>query len=65
MSFFRNGNKSKGVLKLIQIDVCGPLNVRDREDFKYFITFIDDYSRYDYVHLLHHNSEAFEKIKEF
>ena len=27
--------------------------------------FIDNYSRYGYVYLLHHKSEIFEKFKEF
>ena len=72
---FRKKNNQKGlfrqkaivqdVLDLTHKDVCDPLNVRAREDFEYFITFIDDYSRYDYVYLLLHKSEAFEKFKKF
>jgi transposase InsO family protein len=30
-----------------------------------FITFTDDFSRYDYVYLMRHKSESFEKFKEF
>ena len=58
-------NRSKVLLELIHIDVCGPLNVKDIRDFDYFITFIDDYSSYGYIYLLHRKSEAFEKFKEF
>ena len=36
-----------------------------RENYQYFITFTDDYSRYDYVYLMKHKSESFEKFKEF
>ena len=36
-----------------------------RGGYKYFITFIDDYSRYGYIYLMHHKSETFEKFKEF
>ena len=36
-----------------------------RGGFSYFITFIDDYSRYGYVYLMKYKSEAFEKFKEF
>ena len=61
--FSTKDNKSKGVLELIHKDVYGPLNVKDRGDFEYFIIFIDDYSRYDYVYLLHCKSEVFEKFK--
>ena len=33
-------------LKLINSDICGPMNVRARHGGFYFITFIDDYTRY-------------------
>ena len=33
--------------------------------YEYFITFTDDKSRYGYVFLMRHKSEAFEKFKEF
>ena len=32
---------------------------------QYFITFIDDYSRYKYIYLMRHKSETFKKFKEF
>ena len=64
-SFLTKGNKSKGILELIHIDMCGPLNVRARWVFEYFINLIDDYSRYSFVYLLHRKSDAFKKFKEF
>ena len=36
-----------------------------RGGYEYFITFIDDYSRYGYIYLLCHKFETFEKFKEF
>ena len=36
-----------------------------RGGYEYFITFIDDYSRYGYIYLMRHKSEAFKKFKEF
>ncbi|KAG8474765.1 hypothetical protein CXB51_031711 [Gossypium anomalum] len=47
------------------LDVCGPINTQARGRFHYFITFIDDFSRYGYVYLMRHKSEALEKFKEF
>jgi hypothetical protein len=32
---------------------------------RYFITFIDNYSRFTYAHLLRTKDEAFEKFKKF
>ena len=34
-------------------------------NFEYFITFIDNYSRYVYIYLMCHKSECFEKFKIF
>ena len=65
LPFTANYNRSKGVLELVHTNVCEPLNVRSRGNFEYFVTLIDDYSMYDYVYLLHRNSEVFEKFKEF
>ncbi|KAL4334613.1 hypothetical protein GQ457_07G009640 [Hibiscus cannabinus] len=36
-----------------------------RGGYQYFITFIDDFSRYGYIYLMRHKSEALEKFKEF
>ena len=33
--------------------------------YSYFITFIDDFSRYGYVYLMKYKSEAFEKFREY
>ena len=33
--------------------------------YEYFITFTDDYSRYGYVYLMRHKSEAFDKFREY
>ena len=37
----------------------------DMPSQKYFITFIDDYSRYMYVYLLHNKYEALDAFKVF
>ena len=63
--FSSKGNRAKDLLELVNTDVCGPINVIARGGYEYFITFIDDYSRYGYIYLMHRMSEAFEKFKEF
>ena len=63
--FSSKGERSKEPLQLVHSDVCGPLSVHARGGYEYFITFIDDYSRYGYVYLMHKKSETFGKFKEF
>ena len=41
------------------------MNVKARGGYEYFVTFIDDYSRYGYVYLMQHKSDTFEKFKEY
>ena len=53
------------LLEIIHTDVCGPMNVEARGGYCYFLTFTDDLSRYGYIYLMKHKSEAFEKFKEF
>nr|GEV05727.1 hypothetical protein [Tanacetum cinerariifolium] len=53
------------LLGIIRTDVCGPLRHVLRQGASYFITFTDDYSRYDYVYLLKHKHEVFEMFKVF
>ena len=61
----KNGERATETLELIHSDVCGPMSTHARGGFLYFVTFIDDYSRYRYVYLMKYKSETFEKFKEF
>src|SRR5215813_10603297 len=63
--FTGKGLKANQPLELIHLDVCGPMNIRARGGYEYFIIFIDDYSRYGYVYLMQHKSDTFEKFKEY
>ena len=64
-SFLEKGFRAKEPLELVHLDVCGPLNVQARGGYEYFVTFIEDYSRYEYVYLMQRKSETFGKFKEF
>ena len=65
LPFVWHMERAMDLLALVQTNVCGPFDVPTRGNFVYFITFIDDLSRYGYVYLMRHKSEAFEKFKEF
>jgi hypothetical protein len=57
--------RATDLLEIIHIDVCGPMSISTRGGYCYFLTFIDDLSRYGYVYLMKHNFETFEKFREF
>lgn len=63
---FKNiGTRASEVLQLIHTDICGPMENTSIGGAKYYITFIDDYSRKVYVYFMKNKSEAFEKFKQF
>ena len=64
-SFSAKGTRAKEPLQLVHSDVCGPVSVQAIGGYEYFVTFIDDYSRYGYVYLMQRKSETFGKFKEF
>ena len=53
------------LLEIIHTDVCSPMSVDARGGYRYFPTFTEDLSRYEYIYLMKHKSETFEKFKEF
>ncbi|GJX88883.1 retrotransposon protein, putative, ty1-copia subclass [Tanacetum coccineum] len=64
-SFPHRPERATDLLGIIHTDVCGPLRHVSRQGASYFITFMDDYSRYGYVYLLKHKHEVFETFKVF
>ena len=59
------GKRTSEVLERVHSDVCGPMNIASVGGSSYYVTFIDDYSNYVWVHLLKQKSEVFAKFKEF
>ena len=59
----KGANRSSDILEIIHTDICSP-NV-DSHGQRYFISFIDDYSRYMYLYMLHTKSEALDAFKIF
>lgn len=53
------------VLELVHTDICGPMKTVSQGGSRYFITFIDDYSRFVVTRFLRQKSDAFEAFKDF
>ena len=64
---FKSVGEIRSVRKLqcVHSDVCGPMPTQSIGGNKYFVTFIDDYSRYCKVYFMKYKSEVFNKFKEF
>ena len=59
------GVRSSEKLQLVHSDVCGPMPTESLGGHRYFVTFIDDYTRCCAVYLMKHRSEVLAKFKEF
>nr|GEZ85432.1 retrotransposon protein, putative, Ty1-copia subclass [Tanacetum cinerariifolium] len=56
-------DRQSEMLELVHSDICELNGQLTRRGNRYFITFIDDYSRYTYVYLLKSKDQAFETFK--
>ena len=52
-------------LQLIHTDVCGPMKTTSLSGNKYFILFIDDYTRMCWVYFIKLKNEVFSVFKQF
>ncbi|KAF2347866.1 Integrase catalytic core [Trinorchestia longiramus] len=57
--------KVRKPLELIHSDVCGKINPSSLGGGSYFVTFIDDYSRYTLVYIIKNKSDVFGVFTEF
>ena len=58
-------NRSTDILELIHTDICGPFPIASWNGQQYFISFIDDYSHYSYIYLIHQKSWSLDMFKIF
>jgi transposase InsO family protein len=57
--------RSGRLLEIVHTDICGPFDSASFGREKYFITFIDDFSRYCYIYLLHKKSQAVDALEVY
>lgn len=61
----KTGRVTKRPLELIHTDVCGPISPETVDGFRYFLTFLDDYTHFTIVYLLKHKSEVYNHFKNY
>lgn len=53
------------IFHVVHMDLVGPLRPSIKYKKRYFLTIIDDYSRYGFIYTLNHKTEVYQKFKEF
>ena len=59
------GKRSEEPLGLVHTDVCGKINAQSLSGARYFLTFIDDKTRYVWMYILKHKSEVLNHFLEW
>jgi uncharacterized protein YigE (DUF2233 family) len=57
--------RASQLLEIVHTNVYGPMRTTSHGGARYFLTFIDDFSRKIHVYLLKAKGEAFEKFKQY
>ena len=65
LPFPRSESRESQCLGLVHSDIAGPMEKESIGGKRYFITFIDDFSRKVTVYMMRNKSEAFNKFKIF
>ena len=60
-----HAERSTQPFEVVHSDVCGPMSVSLFGGSRYYVTFIDDYTRYNCVYFMKNKIEVLEKFKEF
>ena len=53
------------ILELIHSDVCGPFRVASTGGARYFVTFVDDFSKKIWIYFITHKSHVLAKFQHF
>jgi Integrase core domain len=65
LSFTLSNSKTSKNFELVHSDVWGPAPVTSYNNFRYYVTFIDDFSRTTWIYLLTSKDEVFQKFVYF
>ena len=64
-TFHEKENRDLGILERFHTDVCGPLSVASKEKHRYYVIFVDNYSRRCWIFFMQKKDQTFSKFCEF
>ena len=65
LPFVKSIFQSNEPLELIHSYVCGPVPIVSINDFRYYLVFVDDFTKFTWVYLLKLKSDVFNIFKYF
>ena len=64
-TFHKKDRRATMILERIHTDVCGPFSVASIEKHRYYVIFVDDFSRKCWIFFMQKKSETYSKFCEF
>ena len=64
-TFHEKENRASVILERIHTDVCGSFLVSSIEKHKYYVIFVDDYSRRCWIFFMQKKDQTLSKLCEF
>ena len=61
----RSENKATKARERVFSDVVGPITPSSKDGFRYFVTFVDEYSSHACVKFMRHKNQVLQKFKEY
>uniref|UniRef100_A0A0V0H3X3 Putative ovule protein n=1 Tax=Solanum chacoense TaxID=4108 RepID=A0A0V0H3X3_SOLCH len=65
LPFPQKSHTTSSIFELLHVDLWGPYQTTTHDNFRYFITLLDDFSKSTWTHLLSSKSNALHIIKAF
>ena len=61
----RVNKRAESIFELVHSDVWGPCPITSKTRFRYFVTFVDDFSRTTWIYFMKNRSEVFSHFCAF
>ena len=65
LPFNNNRTRAREILEIVHTDVCGPFKTIEFNGEKYFVSFIDNYSKIAKIYCIKSKDEAFNCLVQF
>jgi hypothetical protein len=64
-TFHEKENRASVILERIHTDMCGPFSVVSKKKHRYYVIFVDDFSRKCWIFFMQKKDQTFSKFYEF
>ena len=64
-TFHEKENRASKILKRVHLDACGPFSTASKTKHRYYVIFVDDFSRKCWIYFMQKKGQMFSKFGEF